>query len=393
MTQVVENVIVGGGVIGTATAYYLAKIGQEVLLLEKDDLASGASGACDKAIIMQSKNPGIHLQLALKSAEIYKTLEAELDCRLEYANEGGMIVIETEEEMKVMRQFVNKQRAIGLDVHLLDGYEARQVQPALADHIIGATYSNQDAQVNPILLTLGFAIAARRLGASINCYTPVTGIKVHKGKVRSVLTTAGEIKTKNLINCAGAYAPQIGAMVGLDIPIQPRRGQLLVSEPVAKLIKGDILSANYIAAKYNPALLEKSADMATRLGVGLSLGQAESGNLLIGGSREFVGYDKRTTHQALSAIAENAMRIIPALKNIHLIRAFAGLRPYSPDGLPILGAVPSIQGFYMAAGHEGDGIALAPITGQIMAELISYGRTSVDLSLFNITRFTRQNMA
>jgi len=389
MRKTAEIVVIGGGVIGTSIAYYLAKEGRDVVILEKGDLASGSSGACDKAILMQSKKPGIHLELALKSAEIYKTLTDELEYPIEYANDGGMIVIETEEELAVMKQFVKKQREIGLGVELLDGKQARSIQPALADHIIGATHSDQDAQVNPIHATLGFATSAKRLGVEIYQQTEVTGIKVVSGAITAVETTRGQISTRNVVNCTGAYAPFLGRMVGLNIPIRPRRGQIVISEPMPKLIKGDMLSAKYIAAKHNPDIVEKAKDKATQMGIGLSLGQADSGNLLIGASREFVGYDKSTTYEALSAIIQNAIRIIPALKNINMIRNFAGLRPSTMDGLPILGGT-ELDGYYIAAGHEGDGIALAPITGQFMAELICQGKSSIDLSLFHISRFDGQ---
>ncbi len=391
MRKTAEIVVIGGGVIGTSIAYYLAKEGRDVVILEKGDLASESSGACDKAILMQSKKPGIHLELALKSAEIYKTLADELEYPIEYANDGGMIVIETEEELAVMKQFVKKQREIGLKVDLLDGKQARSIQPALAKHIIGATHSDQDAQVNPIYATLGFATSAKRLGVEIYQQTEVTGIKVESGAITAVETNRGQISTRNIVNCTGAYAPFLGRMVGINIPIRPRRGQIVISEPMPKLIKGDMLSAKYIAAKHNPDIVEKAKDKATQMGIGLSLGQSDSGNLLIGASREFVGYDKSTTYDALSAIIQNAIRIIPALRNINMIRNFAGLRPSTTDGLPILGGT-ELNGYYIAAGHEGDGIALAPITGQLMTELICHGKSSIDLSLFHISRFGDQKL-
>ncbi|KKM10778.1 FAD-dependent oxidoreductase [Clostridiales bacterium PH28_bin88] len=386
-----ETVIIGGGAIGTSIAYYLARQGREVLLVERADLAAGSSGACDKAVILQSKNPGLHLQLALKSAAIYPALGDELGADLEYSRDGGMIVIETEEELAVMRDFVRRQQEIGLSVDLLDREEALTRQPALSRHIVGATHSAMDAEVNPINLTLAFARAARRLGARIALGTNVTGILTEQGRVTGVVTDRGEIRARQVVNCAGAYAPEVGRMVGLEIPIKPRRGQILVSEPVPKLIHGDILSAKYIVAKHNPALVARATGKAARMGVGLSLGQTHSGNLLIGATREFVGYDRGTTYGALTAIATNAVRLVPAIKHINLIRTFAGLRPYTPDGLPILGPVPEIKGFYMAAGHEGDGVALAPVTGMLMAECLAAGQVPETLRPFSITRFqTRQ---
>ncbi|MGI5858903.1 MAG: NAD(P)/FAD-dependent oxidoreductase [Tepidanaerobacteraceae bacterium] len=387
MKKTADVVIIGGGVIGTSIAYYLSKKGIKPILIEKDDLASGSSGACDIDIILQSKNPGIHLQLAMESAKMYETLADELDFDIEYETCGGMVLIEDEEQLKVMKDFVKRQKAIGLQVKLLGLKEASEIQPGLSPNLVGSTYSPQDAHVNPMRLCQAFAKAAKRLGAEIYLNTGVLDIRVEKSKVKSVITNRGEIQTKVVINAAGVYAPMIGEMVGLSLPIKPRRGQIIVTEPVPKLVMADVFCAKYIVAKYNPKNLERSDNPETRLGVGLSLSQTHDGQMLIGATREFVGYNKSTTHEALRAILRNATRLVPALKLIHAIRSFAGLRPYTPDGLPLLGQVEGIQGFIMAAGHEGDGIALSPVTGKIISELIVDGKTFMDVTCLSPARF------
>ncbi len=387
MKKNADAVVAGGGVIGTSIAYYLSKKGMEVILLEKDDLASGSSGACDIDIILQSKNPGIHLQLAMESAKMYKTLADELDFDIEYKATGGMILIENEDQLKVMKDFVRRQKEIGLEVKLLSLKEASKIQPGLSPHLVGATYSLLDAHVNPMRLCFAFSRAAKRLGAKVYLGTSVLDIRAENSKVKSVITNRGEIKTNIIINAAGVYAPFIGEMVGLSLPIKPRRGQIIVTESVPKLVMADVLCAKYIAAKYNPNILKESDNPETRLGVGLSLSQTRDGQILIGSTREFVGYNKNTTHEALHAIVNNAVRLVPALRNIHAIRSFAGLRPYTPDGLPLLGPVENVQGFIMAAGHEGDGIALSPVTGKIISDLITEGKTFMDVSELSPSRF------
>lgn len=382
-----DAVVIGGGVIGTSVAYRLAERGRRVILVEKSDLASGASGACDKAIFLQSKNPGLHLELALASAAMYEGLAEELGSEIEFRRDGAMIAIETPADYEVMTKFAARQREAGLRVQLLSGDEARKIQPALAPHIAGATWSDQDAEVNPMLLTFALARAARRHGAEIFTNSEVTGIRTRGGRVTAVVTNRGEISTDLVINACGAWAPHVAEMVGLDIPIKPRRGQIIITERVPPMIHGDMLCARYIVAKYNPDLLKDSSDPAVRLGVGLSLGQTASGNLLIGGCREFVGYDRRNTEEALRAIVNHATRIVPRLRGIHVIRTFAGLRPYTPDGLPILGESSAVKGFFMAAGHEGDGIALAPITGRIVADLVDGNPTGFPAERFGPERF------
>lgn len=387
-----DVVVIGGGIIGCSVAYHLAKRGIDVTIVEKHDIASGTSGACDKAVLLQSKNPGLHLEMALESVKLFPQLQRDLDTDIEFKNNGGMIVIKTQEQWQVMQEFVERQRKVGLKVELLGREQALQRQPAFAQDIVGSTYSPMDGEVNPINLTLGFFRGAKKYGAKPLLSTEVRGIKVEKGRVSSVLTTGEEILTRFVVNACGVYAPVIGRMVGVDIPIIPRRGQIIVTEPVPPLIHGDVNCARYITAKFKPELLGN--DENARLGIGLSLGQTENGNLLIGGTREFVGYDRRTTHRALRAVLKHAVSLVPALKGISIIRSFAGLRPYTPDGLPILGEVENLKGFIMAAGHEGDGIALSAVTGKIISEIIADGRTyvNIDINRLSLSRFKEEDV-
>jgi glycine/D-amino acid oxidase-like deaminating enzyme len=370
-----DVVVVGGGVIGTSIAYRLVLRGLNVMLLDRGGIAAGTSGACDQAILLQSKKPGRHLELALASARIFEHLEEELETGIEYARHGGMIVIETDEQLQVMTRFVDQQRQAGLPVRLLSGEEARQLQPGLAPHIVAATHCDQDAQVNPLLLARGFAAAAKRLGARHRFGVTVTGLILTGSRVTGVQTDQGPIYSDWVVLAAGPQTPQLTAQVGCDLPIVPRRGQIVITEPIAPLMRGDMLCARYIASKLNPNL-HSSDDPATRMGIGLSLGQTASGNLLIGGSREFIGYDTAVTSEVIGAILRHAVRIMPPLAGVRVLRTMAGLRPYTPDGMPIIGPDPERPGLFIAAGHEGDGIALSPITGLMVADLITSGPTA-----------------
>ena len=377
-----DAIIIGGGVIGAATAYYLSKLKVKTILVEKNDLASGTSGACDGCIFMQSKKPGRHFELGLQSAKLYENLSDELECDIGYKKWGGMIVIESEEQISAMREFTQQQRNAGLKVELLKIEETLKIERNLSPGLVGATYSPMDAQVDPLSLTFGFAAAAKRLGAQILTNTEVTSIAVKGGKVKGVQTNSGKIAAEVIINASGVYAPFIGKMVGVEIPIIPRRGQILVTEPLPPLINCIMLCACYIAAKFK---IEGPEDKRTkgqegevhshltddsRLGVGTVLEQHHASNILIGSTREFVGYDRSVTIEGMQAVARHAKSILPILSDIHIIRSFAGLRPYTSDGLPFLGDIGGPKGFLVAAGHEGDGIALAPITGKLMADCV-----------------------
>jgi sarcosine oxidase subunit beta len=387
-----DFIVIGGGVIGASTAYYLSKRGAKVLLVEAGYMGGGSSGACDGFVIMQSKAPGPHLMMALASEEMYQTLPDELEYDIEYDNCGGMIIIESPNEYEAMKSFMASQREAGLDVELIDGNEARRLEPALAGHVAGATVSGRDGQVNPARLVTGYSLAACRLGLKIERRRKVIGFTGSGGKITGVMTPEGDFHAGGVVCCAGVYTPELLAPLGIDLPIKPRRGQLIATEPVDRLIKRVMLCARYIAAKYHPELLEGSQDESVRLGVGLALEQSKHGGFLIGATREFVGFNRGTTIDGIKMVAAHAARMIPVLKEVRAVRCFAGLRPYTPDGKAFIGAVPGYEGLYVAAGHEGDGIAYAPITGRVMSDLLIEGTTREDLAPFALDRFKRADL-
>jgi len=379
-----DVVVIGGGLIGTSITYHLSKLGAKVVLLEKEGIASGSSSGCEGGIFLQTKKPSLYLKLALRSAKRFDILEEELDFKLEYVKRGGMLIIRNEEELKVMKSRLEKQREIGLEVSLLDKKQAKEMEPELSDKILGATFSAMDGRINPMYLCHAFTKAAQRLGANIFTHTKVIAIKKKKKRIIAVKTVNGDILTEIVVNAAGVYAPEIGKMVNLDIPIKPRRGQLLVTEIVPQIVYSQVTEAKYIALKYNPKIAEKEGGAGT-------IHPIQEGNILIGSTREFVGYDTRNTFKGINMLARNAINLIPRLKDVNIIRTYAGLRPYTADGFPILGKVKEVVGFVMAAGHEGDGIALSPITGELIAQLIVNGDTTFPLEEFRLERFMNNN--
>lgn len=375
-----DAVIIGAGVIGASIAFHLARLGIQPLVIEKNDPAAGSSGACDGLVFLQSKKPGLHLKLALESRRRFDRLRDQLGAGIEFKPSGGMCLIESEAELAAMRRFVEEQRGSGLKVDLIDGDEARRREPCLSGKVIAATWSALDAQVNPYALTFAFLRAAESAGARILTGVEVKGIEVVSGKATGVLTCTGRVSAPVVVNAAGSLAAEVGRLAGLEIPITPRRGQILVTAAVPPLLRHCLISAQYVAAKFNP-------DLASQAGMGFSLEQSDSGNILVGSTREFVGFDRRTTFDGVRSIASRIAPVIPALTRVPVIRTFGGLRPYTPDGLPILGKVAGLEGFIMAAGHEGDGIALSAITGELIADLIDKGRTSFPMDAFRLERF------
>jgi sarcosine oxidase subunit beta len=374
-------VVIGGGVIGAAVTYYLSKAGIPVVLVERDDLASGTSGACSAFIWLGTKKPGIHLTLARSSLELMQDLVNDLDHEIENQLCGEMLLIETEGDLQFMKDFVARQRQGGVDIRLLTRSEAKEMQPALAEErIVGATYSPLGMLVNSIEFVLGLIKSAEKMGAEIRLRTKVKNIATEGGRVRAVRTDRGHIETSCVVNAAGVDAPEIGAMVGIKIPIIPLRGQILVTEPAPPLLRVPTIESRYLAVKRDPELLKKT----TRSGVTCGIWQSVRGNIYLGSSKEFVGYNRGITQEAMATIAQKTITFYPGLAGLQVIRAYAGLRPYTEDGLPILGRV---EGFILATGHGGDGVALSPITGKLISELIVTGKPSIPIEKLGLSRF------
>ncbi len=379
-------IVAGGGLIGTSTAYYLAKSGADVTLVESKDIAAGTSGACDRAIMLQSKKPGPTLDLAIQSANLYQDLEEELEADLEYRKGGGMIIIETMEEMKAMEDMVERQQKAGIDVKLISGEEARERQPGLTKELLGSTWWEHDAEVNPLNVSFAMARAAQRFGAKIKLQSQVTGFITENNCVLGVDIAGEKLYADAVVVAMGVWTPLLLKQIGVDVPIIPRRGQILVSERLKPFLDCNILSASYIA---NKLMRNHNHESADSFGVGLAIGQTHSGTLLIGGSRQFVGYNTETSPEITRKIGEAAVRALPQLANVRVIRTFSGLRPYTPDGMPILGPIEGMEGIYIAAGHEGDGVALAPISGKIMAQVACGVDPGIDISPFSFSRFNQ----
>ncbi|MEE8389253.1 MAG: FAD-dependent oxidoreductase [Anaerolineae bacterium] len=382
-----EVVVVGGGVVGCSIVYQLAKRGVQVALVERYGLGAGTSSSCAMGVQMQTKTPGPKLAIALESLAIHRELEDELGHDFEFSNEGGMIVAETAEEAEYLQAKVADLQAHGLEIDYLDRAEAKELQPALADHIFGSTYCPDDSVANPLYLTAAYAEKAAELGARIHTYTPVVDLELGGGRIRRVVTAGGVIEVDAVVNACGVWAPDLAQMVGIDLPIVPRRGQIFVTEPAPPFIKGMVLAAQYLMSKKMPSANNGGGD---DLPAGVVAYQTRRGNLLVGSTREFVGFNYHVNQLGLRKLMRGTAGLLPMARHLHVIRTFAGLRPATPDGLPILERSPEIPDFYIAAGHEGDGIALSPITGIRMAQLITGEIEEGVLAPFASSRFTER---
>ena len=382
-----DVVVIGGGIIGSSAAYYLSKENVRVTLLERRELASEASGANMGGFCSQVMSDDV-MKLAHQSAQMYRTLSAELECDLELDPTGSHILMDKPEQWPRLEQNAERLwRRHGVTVDLLSGKELVEADPDLAPDIPGASHCRDDFTVNPTRVVFGFAEAAKRLGAEISTFTEVEKICVENNRVKSVITNRGEIETRCLVVAAGAWSPDMGRMLRLQIPMKPRRGQLLVTETCTPAKIRFMLDIDYLVTGYDLAAVEMAQDPRIKLGVATVLTQALNGNWLVGSSRDFPGYDKRTTIETLSFIARRATRFLPKLRHMNIIRTFAGLRPFCEDDHFIIDEVEEIDRLILATGHHGEGIALAPSTGKLVAELITKSSTSSSIEEFSFYRF------
>lgn len=383
-----DIVVIGGGIMGGAIAHYCAKAGLDIAVLEKKELASGTSSRCDGNILAIDKDPGFDSQMSLKSQQLVHELDNELEIPFEYRNPGSILVCENDDEMDAAGKWVQQQQDAGLDFRMLDREDLRNESKYFADDLYGGLECQTDSTVNPYMLTYSMFHSAQKYGAAIHTHTEVKNVSKDASN-QFVIETSKETFTANkVVNACGVWAPAIGEMLGVDIPIKPRKGQLIVASREQPVGLRKVMEFGYLISKFGG---ERMVDgMTEKYGVALVFEPTESQNFLIGSSREFNGFDTKVNQEITRYIAKRAVRFYPKMADMTVIRTYAGLRPWTADHLPIVSHVDEVPGFYIAAGHEGDGISLAAITGKVMEEMISEKELSIPVEALRHSRFTER---
>jgi sarcosine oxidase subunit beta len=377
-------VIIGGGVVGTSSAYYLAKEGVDVTLVERNEIASGASGANLGNMSLHNRMPGPILDLNLLSLGMYQSLSQELGYDIEYVNTRGLSLVEKEAQTALIGERMNRQRQAGLDVEFIGLEELKIMLPHIAKDLPGALACSQSSRINSLKVVFGYAMGARNLGARILLHTQAEAIKIYNKNVHSVITDRGEIKTRFVVIAAGAWSPPIGETAGLSIPVRPIKGNIIVTEPIPS---DDMQIVAEIHNLGGPQPSTVYSHLQQKFNVRMAFSPTPPGNVLIGRSEEFAGYDTSVNYQTVRAILQRAIRFFPFLRDIHCIRMYAGLRPSTPDDFPIVDRLHNPGGLVLATGHGDRGMNLGPITGKIVSELIVKGRTETPIHPFRFARF------
>ena len=379
-----DAVVIGGGIVGACCADALAAAGLSVAVVERHALAGGTTAAGEGNILVSDKELGPELDLALDSNRRWSELGAELAASnvgvdMELEPKGGLMVALTDAGHTAITELAVAQRAAGVQAEPVDPAGARELEPHLTRDLVGGMFYPQDQQVQPVKAAAALLRRARDRGATLHSHTMLLGLtRGGDGRLTGVVTDRGRIATEVVVNAAGVWSAAVAELAGTELAIRPRRGQILVTEPLPQMVNRKVYDADYVGTV--------GASDPTAAGISAVVEGTRAGTILIGSSRELVGFDRRPNLPLLARMAARALELFPVLGDAHLLRSYLGFRPYSPDHLPVIGEDPVVPGLFHATGHEGAGIGLAPATGALIAALVTGTSPSVDPTPFAADR-------
>ena len=369
MKRQAEVVVIGGGVIGTSIAYHLARAGvRDVVLVERDELAAGSTSKAAGGVRAQFSD-GLNVQLGARSLEAFERFEEDTGYDIGLHRVGYLFLLSTPEDVANFETGVRLQNSLDVPSRIIDPAEARRLSPLIStEGLIAAAYSPDDGHCTPEAVVHGYAAAARGHGATILRHTDVTGIETHGDTITAVVTTLGRIDTNTVICAAGAWSKGIGAMAGVDLPVQPLRRQIAVTEPVTGL----------------PPDLPMTIDFTTSLYF-----HTEGPGLLVGMSDpdERPGFATDTHDRWIPRLADAMRRRAPDLLELRRTGGWAGLYENTPDHNALIGEASSVSRFLYATGFSGHGFLQGPAVGEVVRDLYLGHVPFVDVSPLSAGRF------
>jgi len=338
------------------------------VVLERDAVGAGSTSKAAGGIRVQFATR-VEIEFSQRGIAFFRRFEDEMGVPCDFHQEGYLFVITDEPTLARFRTNVALQRSLGADVRIIGPDDARALVPSLAvDDALAAVWGPADGHASPNDVVQAYAARARAHGVRILEDTPVTGIRLEGGRVAAVETPAGPIATRLVVNAAGPWAPLVGRMAGLDLPVDPRRRHIFVTDAFDGI--------------------RHPMPLVTDTGSGFYC-RSEQGAVLMspGDIGASTAYEAQVDWSVLEAAVEKAVRRVPALERAQVRHAWAGLRPLTPDGRAILDWAPGVDGLYLAVGFCGHGFQHSPAVGETVAELLLDGRTAVDLSDLRLGRF------
>lgn len=371
MSKTAEVIIIGSGVIGCAAAYYLAKKGVSVLVLDKDESIGNGGSSRNGGGVRQSGRDPRELPLAMYAVEhIWPTLSEELGIDVEYHKEGNLRLGKTEKHLQILQGLTNRAVDCGLDVRMIDGKEVREINPYLSEEVIGASWCATDGHANPLLTTLGFYKNARALGVHFITGEEVVAIQKVKGKARRVITKKNVYEGEKIILAAGYESRAIAQTVGIDIPMQNVLIEALVTEAEPKMF-GQMLGT-------------ADADFYGH--------QTDHGSFVFGGASGLEEVNKDNGKMITSSITapcicRGIMKYIPKLADAKIVRTWAGYEDVCYDKIPVISPVKEVPGLILACAFTGHGFGIAPVVGQLLSQMATEEETMLNMHEFRYDRF------
>ena len=356
-----DVVVVGAGIVGAACAEALTAAGVKVVVIDRGAAASGTTASGEGNVLVSDKEPGPELELAIASRNEWSAVLARLPERVadvEWEDKGGVVVATT--DPGPLKAFAAKQQAAGVDAKVITPEEAFELEPLLTRNVTIGVHYPDDAQLQPVLAATALLTAVRDRGGSVRSGVDALSVRTAAGRVVGIETSAGEIACGAVLNACGPWAGAFGAAAGAPIQVLPRRGMILVTAPLPECVRHKVYDADYVGA-----VGSGDAELQTSTVVE----STRAGTVLIGSSRERIGFDDSVRVKVLRELARKAVGLFPFLGDVPVMRTYGGFRPYAPDHLPIIGADPRVDGLWHATGHEGAGIGLAASTGRLITEL------------------------
>ncbi|MDX0799583.1 FAD-dependent oxidoreductase [Sinorhizobium medicae] len=379
-------IVIGAGIVGTATAAFLAMAGTPVRLLDASAPASGATGAADGAVSVASKRPGPMMTMARAGAALYRELAGQGLFQGLFHKRPTFLVAASDAEADVLSDHSKALGEVGAPVRWLTRDGAADRLPSLTRKVVAVLEVEDEGHA------IGYSIVSRLISAArlkVERYCPVASLEYEgrSGRVSGVRVGGAVIEAPAVVVAAGGGA---GRLIGLPDVSRPRRGQQLVTERAPGLnaaLPGSLLSCSYLLSK------KHEGEKADARGYGVVIDPLETGQFLIGSTREEGRTIPENDIEAVAHLAASAQEMVPALGQLRILRCFAGIRTATCDGLPMIGRMPGTENLFVAAGFEGDGICLGPLTGRIMADLVRGEEPEMDVSPFDPGRFATGSIA
>lgn len=373
-----DAIIIGAGIIGLCVGYYLSIKNIKVLILEKDFINSGSTGACQCNLFIGSNIPSKIDNMLFDSLKEYETLNNKLSMNFEYKKCGSLLLVSDESQLNLARNFMEKRGLI-----FIDRKDIEENFISVSNNLIGGIFCKEDASINSLKFTDSIRAEILKTNSKIKFYEKVIEIKKYKNFFK-VITNRGKYNSEKIINCGGIFSPNIAKMLNEKIPIIPSKGHVMVTEKSKLKTTASIREFDDICL--NNTKVEED------ITIKFVFQQTNSGNILIGKSEEIGNCKDNVSMDILTKISNRAIFFIPLLGNLEIIRSYVGFRPYCADGFPIIGESYLNKNFYYATGHSGSGITLGPITGKIISKIVTGGISDYDLNDFKPSRFEKMKI-